>query len=692
GEDGNTASSVTARDAIGFSLNYYMGDYKNIDVTKLSFAEAGAYLQDYKPQYGGNISNMHMGIKGLGTMLYNYGHDQLNRLVSMNAFNAFDSLTNQWSSAKPPVAAGKYGESITYDGNGNIQSYNRDGDKAGANVAMDRLHYSYIAGTNKLDHIVDDVTDNSRYATDLESQPVGNYDYDAIGNMIKDTSEKISKIVWTVYGKIKRIEKTDGVNIDYTYDVSGGRISKTLSGSGVTGGPVTTWYVRDAQGNTLSTYTIKASTITVDEQAVYGSKRLGIRNRNLVLNGTLSISSGTIPNIGIVYDDQMMRGKIQYELSNHLGNVLATISDRKIGVSSPSNNTLIDHYEADIVSAQDYYPFGMVEPGRNFNVGGYRYGFNGKENDNDVKGEGNQQDYGMRIYDPRVGRFLSLDPLIQSFPELTPYQFSSNMPIEAADLDGAEAEVRTIYHSQFTGKPFFEVKSVDNNPFSNPFGSKSYGKSSGHWEVHKYATIQNGLVTYQSNILTTKFVSNDKKDVSMVWGKKVDIDFRIKVAEVAKNLKLDVNYLMSIMAFETGGSFSPSQKNGAGSTATGLIQFMKKTALDMGTTTDALAKMTAVQQLDYVQKYFKNYTGKLTSLEDAYMVVLWPAAATKDNDYVLFNKYETDKNGVKTETLNYKQNAGLDTNGDEQITKEEVSAVIKAKFEAGKKQQNEVKE
>ncbi len=41
----------------------------------------------------------------------------------------------------------------------------------------------------------------------------------------------------------------------------------------------------------------------------------------------------------------------------------------------------------------------------------YRYGFNGKENDNEVKGEGNQQDYGFRIYDPRLGRFLSVDPL-----------------------------------------------------------------------------------------------------------------------------------------------------------------------------------------------------------------------------------------------------------------------------------------
>ena len=79
-------------------------------------------------------------------------------------------------------------------------------------------------------------------------------------------------------------------------------------------------------------------------------------------------------------------------------------------------------------------------PGRKYSQANttYRYGFNGKENDNDVKGEGNQQDYGMRIYDPRVGKFLSVDPLTKSYPWYTPYQFAGNMPIANIDLDGLE--------------------------------------------------------------------------------------------------------------------------------------------------------------------------------------------------------------------------------------------------------------
>src|SRR4051812_17781533 len=68
----------------------------------------------------------------------------------------------------------------------------------------------------------------------------------------------------------------------------------------------------------------------------------------------------------------------------------------------------------------------------------YRYGFNGKENDNEIKGLGNQQDYGMRIYDSRLGKFLSVDPLTKSFSMLTPFQFASNRPIDGIDLDGIE--------------------------------------------------------------------------------------------------------------------------------------------------------------------------------------------------------------------------------------------------------------
>jgi len=138
------------------------------------------------------------------------------------------------------------------------------------------------------------------------------------------------------------------------------------------------------------------------------------------------------------------RGYKNYELSNHLGNVLVTISDKKLGVSS--NGTTIVNFLADVRNSNDYYPFGMLEPGRTYTAANtYRYGFNGKEMDNEVKGQANQQDYGMRIYDPRVGRFLSIDPITSKFPHLTPYQFASDRPLDGIDLNGLEYATYRIY-------------------------------------------------------------------------------------------------------------------------------------------------------------------------------------------------------------------------------------------------------
>src|SRR6516164_8027634 len=80
----------------------------------------------------------------------------------------------------------------------------------------------------------------------------------------------------------------------------------------------------------------------------------------------------------------------------------------------------------------------MVIPDRKYVGNSYRFGFNGKENDKEAKGDGNQQDYGMRIYDPRIGRFLSEDPLTRKYPWNSPYSFAEGDLIRSMDLDGLE--------------------------------------------------------------------------------------------------------------------------------------------------------------------------------------------------------------------------------------------------------------
>jgi RHS repeat-associated protein len=84
------------------------------------------------------------------------------------------------------------------------------------------------------------------------------------------------------------------------------------------------------------------------------------------------------------------------------------------------------------------HPFGMIQPERTWESDKYRYGFNSMEKDDEVKGVGNSLDFGARIYDPRVGRWLSLDPLAKKYPEDSPYIFSGDSPIALKDQDGKE--------------------------------------------------------------------------------------------------------------------------------------------------------------------------------------------------------------------------------------------------------------
>jgi len=76
---------------------------------------------------------------------------------------------------------------------------------------------------------------------------------------------------------------------------------------------------------------------------------------------------------------------------------------------------------------------------RSFNSSEYKYGFNGKEKDDELKGEGNSYDFEARIYDPRVGRFLSIDPRFSDFVHLSPYAYATDNPVYFVDKDGEGA-------------------------------------------------------------------------------------------------------------------------------------------------------------------------------------------------------------------------------------------------------------
>ncbi|POR25289.1 hypothetical protein BWK58_07195 [Flavobacterium columnare] len=118
----------------------------------------------------------------------------------------------------------------------------------------------------------------------------------------------------------------------------------------------------------------------------------------------------------------------------------------------------------------------------------------------------------------------------------------------------------------------------------------------------------------------------DENDPQLVWGDKVSREFRLKVVEISKRIKVDPNWIMTIMAKETGDTFSPKIDNGKG--YVGLIQFSEDSARGVGTTQAKLIKMSAVEQLNYVEKRFVNLMKDegYKSLTDLYMAVLQPSS------------------------------------------------------------------
>jgi len=435
GQDGITA----ARDAYGYSLGYYTNDYKPIGGTSY-----GAFALKYtattgditgQSLYNGNISNTTLAINQLGSPVgYTYHYDQLNRMKKMRQYTGISGTS--WSRANITL---NYQENVTYDGNGNILTYGRNGAAPTAQT-IDSLIYRYntnpngTLNNNRIRRITDAIA-NSNYTGDITNQTLSsNYHFDAIGNLIYDYqsgitgNDGVNSITWSVYGKIESIYKTTGT-ISYTYNPGGERVSKTANG-------LTTYYIRDAQGNTLALYDNAGSNVNWREQDLYGSSRLGLwtPNVNLATNNATAVWDTT--------------GDKEYELDNHLGNVLETITEKRLQHSTDGIN--IDYYNADIATAQDYYPFGMLMPGRQYSFTKvYRYGFNGQERSDEINGAGNHNTAEFWEYDTRAGIRWNIDPKTAESPGQSPYAVFNSSPILYADPTG-ESGIATIDKSNKT--------------------------------------------------------------------------------------------------------------------------------------------------------------------------------------------------------------------------------------------------
>ena len=135
-----------------------------------------------------------------------------------------------------------------------------------------------------------------------------------------------------------------------------------------------------------------------------------------------------------------------YELKDQLGNVRVVISD----IKEPSDPTNLSIFQSSISNSSDYYSYGALMPGRDYNSDTYRYGFQGKEKDDELKGNGNSYDFGARMLDTRVGRWLSIDPLAEKFPSVNPYNAMDNNPINMIDPDGAKVDMTNALKADYT--------------------------------------------------------------------------------------------------------------------------------------------------------------------------------------------------------------------------------------------------
>jgi|GEM_PF-3277103 len=172
---------------------------------------------------------------------------------------------------------------------------------------------------------------------------------------------------------------------------------------------------------------------------IYGSSRIGVHQTAILLRSRFANVEITITLEDVEYTS-LYRGKRHYELSNHLGNVQVVVSDKRISVCD--SELEVEYFKAEVLSAVDYYPFGMMMPDRQYyasnDSSNYAYGFQGQEKDDEIKGPGNSITFKYRIYDPRLARFFSVDPLTQSYPWYSPYVFSGNRVIDAIELEGLE--------------------------------------------------------------------------------------------------------------------------------------------------------------------------------------------------------------------------------------------------------------
>ncbi|MCI5055633.1 MAG: hypothetical protein MRY83_05960, partial [Flavobacteriales bacterium] len=561
----NNNNQLFAKDAFGYTLNYYPGDYTPIhhkqkwDVIPNRFQADltnSNLVSQTKPLFTGNMSSIITTIRDSATMdpLPNgfvYEYDELNRLSLANAWQNLDLTSNSWGSNSTDLKI--YENKFRYDGNGNIEYQSRRNSNG---QMIDQVSYHYHVDDpqaqspkklqNKLFYLTDAIAPNL-FDDDLDDQidfidpnlPIlegSNYKYSEIGELVKDSIEGISEIIWHTNGRIKEIKRVAGSakkNLKFDYNSNGNRIAKhvyTSSGTWL----YSFYYVTELSGKVLAVYkkgiskkpvqiggnSGKTSTFQVTERNIYGSKRLGKYAEPVTLFGAIKDAVGNAQSISILKPSgsSIPRpskgnkrapayhniGDRHYELNNHLNNVITVVSDKKLPKDNGSGN--VDHYMPDILSATDYSAFGVRLDERNYVIKNYRYSFQAQEHDDEVKGKGNAINYNARLHDPRVGRFFSLDPRTADYPWNSPYAFSENRVTDGIELEGREHLTYIVNWYEGQDEPEIYMHHHDDMQWNSYDRKRGPGVLyvTNHWDVD-----ERGLKTFNEEKSVTLFHARD---------------------------------------------------------------------------------------------------------------------------------------------------------------------------------------
>lgn len=152
-----------------------------------------------------------------------------------------------------------------------------------------------------------------------------------------------------------------------------------------------------------------------------------------------------------------------------------------------------------------------------------------------------------------------------------------------------------------------------------------------------------------------------------------DADFRAALVAMADRLELDPTALAAVMSFETAGDFRTG-RHGASSSATGLIGFMESTAARLGTSTAALAAMSQLEQLAYVERYYAPQAARIRSVADHYMAVFAPSGVGQGAGFALYS----------APSSAYAANAALDRDGDGVISVADAARGVEGLYAAAR--------